>query len=98
MMRNAWPLLLLLAACGEGQKDLGSQTADVISDTEALKQANAAANRVIRAAGDCEAVKAALAETSRVLDEVQQKVRTETGRTTLDALRKQVRTIAETCP
>ncbi len=98
-------LPLLFVACQKktegaapAAKDIGAQAADVVSDTNALREANAAANPVVRAAGDCEAVKAALPEANRRLDAVEGSVRTVTGRTTLEAIRKRVNTIAETCP
>jgi hypothetical protein len=70
----------------------------VASDTDALRAANGAANPVVRAAGDCEAVKEALPEANRRLDEIAPSVRTVTGKTTFDALRKRVNDIAEVCP
>jgi hypothetical protein len=94
---------VLLAACSSDspkppEKNLGAQAADIASDTEALRAANAAAGEVVRAAGDCEAVKAALPEANRRLDEIEENVRTATGRTTLAALRKRVGEVAELCP
>jgi hypothetical protein len=95
-----------LAACGPGareapppaqDKDIGAQ-ADVVSDTDALRAANAAAGDVVRAAGDCEAVKAALPEAQRRLDEIEPEVRTATGKATLAAVRKRVSDVAELCP
>jgi hypothetical protein len=100
----AGALALLVVGCHKKEegtppsKDLGAQAADVASDTDALREANAAANPVVRAAGDCEAVKAALPEANRRLDAVAGSVRTVTGRTTLEAIRKRVNTIAELCP
>jgi hypothetical protein len=97
-------LPLLLVACqrkpegAPAAKDIGAQAADVVSDTAALREANAAANPVVRAAGDCDAVKAALPEANQRLDAVAGSVRTVSGRTTLEAIRKRVNTIAETCP
>lgn len=98
-------LPLLLVACQKkpegaapAAKDIGAQAADVVSDTAALREANAAANPVVRAAGDCDAVKAALPEANQRLDAAAGSVRTISGRTTLDAIRKRVNTIAETCP
>ena len=79
-------------------KDVGAQAADVASDTEALRAANGAAGDVVRAAGDCEAVKAALPEANRRLDEIESSVRTATGRTTLAAVRKRVNDVAQLCP
>ena len=79
-------------------KDVGAQAADVASDTEALRAANEAAGDVVRAAGDCEAVKAALPEANRRLDEIENSVRTATGRTTLAAVRKRVNDVAQLCP
>jgi hypothetical protein len=98
-------LPLLLGACQKKTesaapppKDIGAQAADVVSDTDALREANAAANPVVRAAGDCDGVKAALPEANRRLDAVAGSVRTATGRTSLEVIRKRVNTIAETCP
>jgi hypothetical protein len=80
------------------QKDIGAQAADVASDTNALREANGAANAVVRAAGDCDAVKAALPEANQRLDDVAKSVRTVTGQATLEAIRKRVNSIAELCP
>lgn len=97
-------LPLLLVTCQkkpEGAapaKDIGAQAADVVSDTAALREANGAANPVVRAAGDCDAVKAALPEAIQRLDAVAGSVRTVAGRASLEAIRKRVSTIAETCP
>ncbi len=101
LLMGAFPLLLV--ACQKKQegppvKDIGAQAADVASDTEALREANGAANAVVRAAGDCDAVKAALPEANQRLDAVANGVRTVTGRATLEAVRKRVSTIAELCP
>jgi hypothetical protein len=89
---------MLLACGGSEEENIGSQTADVVTDTRVLKEANAAAAEVIRAGGDCDAVKAALPETNRKLDEAEQNVRTETGRVSLAAIRKQVNNAASICP
>ncbi len=91
-------LPLLLGACKKGDGDLGAKTANIASDTAVLRDASAAANEVIRNATDCDAVKAVLPEARRKLDEIAPKIRTPTGQTTLEALKKQVRTIAEACP
>lgn len=79
-------------------KDMGGQAADVASDTDALRAANAAAGEVVRSAGDCDKVKVALPEANRALDEIEQSVRTATGKTTLLAVRKRVNDIAQMCP
>lgn len=103
------PVLVALsfAACSAGPqeppattsgKDVGAQAADVASDTAALRAANAAAGEVVRAAGDCEAVKAALPEAIRRLEEIEGSVRTQAGRTTFEAVRKRVHDLAELCP
>jgi hypothetical protein len=92
-----------LAGCGgdkkaEPARDIGAQTADVSVDTKTLGEANAAAGDVVRAAGDCDAVKAALPEAQRKLDEIEPHVRTAAGRTTFLALRKRVNDVAQMCP
>lgn len=90
--------LLAFACSGSQEENLGSQMADVITDTELMKEANAAAAEVVRHGADCDGVKAALPEANRKLDDIGQKVRTATGRTTLGAIRKQVNNAAELCP
>ena len=87
-----------LTACEKGKGDLGKDTAKVVSDTNVLEEASAAAGAVVRNAGDCDAVKAALPEATRKLEEAEGKVQTVTGRETLNALRTRMKSIAETCP
>ncbi len=94
---------LLLTACrqsgqGGGKGDLNSQLEGITADNAVMREAEAAANNIVRNATDCDAVKANLAETNRKLDEAQTRIRTETGRTTLNALKTQVRNIAQLCP
>lgn len=86
-----------LAAC-KSDGHLGKDAGDIAFDTEVLRSASAAANQVVRSAGDCEAVKAGLDDARQSLDEAAGRVRTAAGRTTLDALRKRLDAIAETCP
>ena len=98
---------LLSSACGPGGEkaaeepktdDIGAQAANVVSDTDALRAANEAAGEVVRSAGDCESVKAALPEAKRRLDEIEPSVRTAAGKVTFEAVRKRVRDVAEVCP
>ena len=64
-MGRAWIVIAVaaLAACGgikeeeDRQKDIGQQTADITSDTQALGDASAAVNEVIRVQDDCEAAR-----------------------------------------
>jgi hypothetical protein len=110
-MRREWPEALLLATvlaagCRGGSTDkaepakggLGQQAGDAAFDTQVMREANDAAGSVVRVAADCDAVKAALPEANRRLDEVAGKLRTATGRTSLDSLRQQVKKVAEACP
>ena len=73
------------------------ETTGVVSDTSLMRDATAAANGIIRNQTDCEAVKANLADVRQKLDGIEAQIQTATARTTLDALRRQVRTIAEAC-
>lgn len=109
MMRRAVVAVLsALVVCGcgkakggaepEKKSDLGTSAANVASDTALLREAQGAANEVLRNATDCDAARAALPEANRQLDEAAPKVRTPVGRQTLDALRTQVNTIARNCP
>jgi hypothetical protein len=110
-MTRGWPgavllATLLVAGCGGGSKEkaeppkggLGEQVGDTAFDTQVMKEANDAAGSVVRVAADCDAVKAALPEANRRLDEAAGKLRTATGRTSLDSLRQQVKKVAEACP
>jgi hypothetical protein len=92
-----------LAACGpvkdaeDRQKDIGQQTADITSDTQVLREASAAVNEVIRVQDDCEAARPLIPDANAALEKASGRVRTVTGRTTLDGLRNQLRTIAQAC-
>lgn len=94
----------VLASCARDKApepkadDIGAQTARIANDTEVLGDAQAAVNEVVRNAPDCEVAKASMAEANRKIEEAEGKVQTATGRTTLDAMRQQVRRVAELCP
>ena len=79
-------------------KPLGDMLDDVRADTELLGRANETANEVVRNAGDCELAKPLIAEAKSHLDEAEPKLRTIAGRTSLDAMRKQVAKVADLCP
>ena len=104
-MRYAWIVAaaVAIAACGgikqeeDRQKDIGQQTADITSDTQVLGDASAAVNDVIRVQDDCEAARPLVPKAEAALDTASGRVRTTTGRTTLDGLRNQVRTIKNSC-
>ena len=86
-----------MIGCG-GEGGVGEeQVTDVASDTSLMRDATAAANGIIRNQTDCEAVKANLADVRQKLDGIEARIQTATARTTLDSLRRQVRTIAEAC-
>jgi len=98
-MRRAILLLVLpLAAACSGGTDLGESAGQAGSDTKVVKEAQAAANEVIRNATDCAAARAAWPAAERKLDEADQAIQTATGRTTLEMLRKQAKTIVDNCP
>lgn len=99
-MRRAMLLLTLplIAACGDGGTDLGAAAGKAGSDTKVVKEAQAAANKVIRNATDCAAARAAWPEAERKLDEADKAIQTATGRTTLEMLRKQAKTVVDNCP
>jgi hypothetical protein len=90
--------VLLLSACGEKEKPaLGEQAGAVISDTETLREAQAAAGEVIRNAGDCAAVSSGLDAALGAIADAEAEVQTATGRQTLEALRKRVDGVAQAC-
>jgi hypothetical protein len=103
MKAHACLLALIVStavACGgesDGGEGLGHQVGGVVSDTQVLKEAQTAANQIIRNQTDCETVKANIEDVNRRLDEAEGRVQTSTGRTTIAALKKQVKNIAETC-
>ena len=87
---------LALVGCG-GPKGTDEMVSGTVSDRQALAEAESAANEVVRSAGDCDAVNAAFSSAVSKLDEVSGRIQTAVGRTTLENLRKQVRTIGEAC-
>lgn len=88
---------LAVSAC-EAKKEQPKPMADIAADTRVLEHAQGAANAVIGAAGDCDAVRAALPEARHALDEARSKVKTVAGTTTLTALQARINQVAETCP
>jgi hypothetical protein len=99
-------LLAGLAGCSKGGAaaspapagGMGQDIGDISHDLPIVKRAQGAANEVVRAAGDCDAVKAALPGAQTVLDETLSQVRTGASRTTLLNLKKQVQDVAGACP
>jgi hypothetical protein len=91
-------LFLALAGCKKSEPDPSSATEKIVDDNQTLAEANAAANEVVRAAGDCEAVKAALPGARQKLSELEGRVRTQTGRVTYAAVKKRVEDVASMCP
>jgi hypothetical protein len=93
----------LALACGPQKdetaaKELGQQTADITADTQILREGNAAVNEVIRNATDCAVARPAITAADAKLDELAGRVRTATGRQTLEGLRSQVAKVKELCP
>jgi hypothetical protein len=105
MTSRAWVVLAVaLAGCGavkdeeNRQKNIGQQTADISSDTQVLREASAAVNDLIRVQDDCDAARPLVPKANTALETATARVRTVTGRTTLDGLKNQVRTISQNCP
>ena len=93
--------VLLAGGCKKGKdepKDIGEQMRDVAADTQVMNDAQAAVNEVVRATGDCDMAKPAVAHAIAKLDEAGRHVRTAAGNATLDSLRQQVRTAQNACP
>ena len=104
MRSRAWIVLAVaLAGCGamkdeeNHQKDIGQQTADISSDTRVLGDASAAVNDVIRVQDDCDAARPLIPKANAALETASARVRTVTGKATLDGLKSQLRTIAQNC-
>jgi hypothetical protein len=72
--------------------------ADITVDTAVLKEAQGAANELVRNAQDCDFVKSHLADVQKALDAAAGRVRTATGQTTLAAIKTRVSQIAQACP
>ncbi|HXV60816.1 MAG TPA: hypothetical protein VEK15_08985 [Vicinamibacteria bacterium] len=101
MSRNFIVALALLAgACGAS--DTGSSNAaipvdKIVSDTDLLREMQAAANDIVRNAADCNYVTSAAPDFYRMLGEAEGKVQTEAGKQSLETVQRQVDRIAETC-
>lgn len=91
-------VLLFGFGCGSPPPPERTAASDAAADTQALREANAAAGPVVRATGDCAAVKAAAPNALRELDEIAPRVRTGAGQMSLDLLRKQVQDAVNICP
>ena len=96
---------VLAAACGSSApkpspspSGIGAVVSAMEKDMNTMREANAAADDVIRASGDCDAARPLIAAANARMDEVQKKILTGPARQTLDALRKKVRDVAEACP
>lgn len=87
---------LALLAC-TGPKSTDEKVSDTVSDRQAVAEAESAANEVIRNASDCAAVNASFANVMAKLDEVEGRIQTAVGRTTLDTLKRQVRNVGDAC-
>jgi len=85
---------LALLGCSGGADQAVS---DTVSDTQTLAEAESAANGIIRNASDCEAVSESFSSVMAKLDEVEGKLQTAVGRTTLTTLKRQVSTIGDAC-
>ena len=99
-VRLAVLALLIGAGCSSGPNEsetLGNQISDTAGDTQIIKEAQSAANRIIRNTADCDAVRADIEEVWSKLDEVEAKIRTAAGRSTIQTLRKQVKNVTDTC-
>jgi len=104
MTTRAWIVLAVaLTGCGavkdeeNRQKNIGQQTADISSDTHVLGEASAAVNEVIRVQDDCEAARPLIPKANAALETASARVRTVTGKATLDGLKSQLRAIAQSC-
>lgn len=95
---SAGAALFLAAACNDKPRDLGKDTANIVSDTNVMEQAEAAANAVVRNASDCDAVKATLPEADQKLAEASTKIKTQAGVVALQTLKTQVQRVRDLCP
>jgi hypothetical protein len=77
---------------------IGQEVGDIGHDLPIVKRAEAAANEVVRATGDCDAIKEALPNAQAVVDEALSQVRTGASRTAITSLKKQMNDVAGACP
>jgi hypothetical protein len=95
--------LVFSMACSPGQRTkedpgaLGEQAGAIGADTQTIRTAQAAANEVVRNAGDCPAVNQAMPAAEQAIDAASGKIQTTAGQQSLDTMRKQIRTVAEAC-
>jgi hypothetical protein len=106
MRSRAWVVTVFavaLAGCGgieeaeKRERNIGDQTADITSDTRVLGDASAAVNAVLRVQDDCAQARPLIPAANEALETATARVRTPTGRITLDGLRNQLRTISQNC-
>ena len=72
--------------------------ANIASDTAVVRDAQERANAILRSADNCDSVKVKSDDVQAALDKFLQSARTETGRTAIANLKKQVRDVAAACP
>ncbi|MCL4821610.1 MAG: hypothetical protein KJ067_20940 [Vicinamibacteria bacterium] len=98
-IRTGVVAVLLGAACAGGCGREREKRIEAVSrDAEVLSRVNALVNQVVRAAGDCDAVRASLPEARQRLNEAGGQVREEGSRQVLITLREQLDRAAEACP
>lgn len=107
MRSRAWIVTVFavaLAGCGgiekaeQRERNIGDQTADISSDTRVLGDASAAVSAVIRVQDDCAQARPLIPAAEEALRTATERVRTVTGRATLDGLRSQLRNVSQNCP
>jgi hypothetical protein len=87
----------LFASCGGAGNREAQGVVTAVEDTAVVRDAQAAANELVRNASDCERVKSLFTDVTAKLDAAASQVQSEAGRTTIDTLRRQVGPIAEAC-
>src|SRR5688500_4853563 len=102
---QAWVGLAVALAAGGGikeaeqrERNIGDQSAEITSDTRGRGAASAAVNAVIRVQDDCEQARPLTPAANDAVEKASAQVRTPTGRTTLDGLKRQLRTVSQNCP
>jgi hypothetical protein len=89
---------LALGGCGKPESaQVGKDVGDINADTATLRPATAAVNDLVRNSADCDLARPLIASANASVDEAGRNIRTVTGRTTLDALRSQIKKVQEAC-
>ena len=88
---------LVVGGCKPESAQVGKDVGDAAADTATLRTASEAVNLLVRESADCEVARPLIPKANTSLEEAAPKIRTMTGRVTLDSLRTQIKRVQEAC-